>query len=209
MDYDSIYTSNKIHRRETKMTGTFDYKLSDGRTCKLEAKYECVIKPEILDADGYRIKGKAKPTWAGKCDLVAYVDGEKIDSCWNVNFWNLIDLDNGVKKISGLNVGFAKKEDAERYESWIAEIIDEGKSDEVKAYEKAEREKEIKEKVDRAKSVIEKAENQRDIPTKKEAKRRMKQYNDIVNEGGEGYVPYIYSLEEYEYAKKIVSEYEN
>ena len=30
----------------------------------------------------------------------------------------------------------------------------------------------------------------------------MKRYNDINNDGGDGYVPYIISLEEYEYAKE-------
>lgn len=33
-------------------------------------------------------------------------------------------------------------------------------------------------------------------------KRIKKQYNDIHNEGGEGYIPHFYTFEEYEYAKK-------
>lgn len=193
------------------MKGTFEFKLRNGSTCTIEATYECVMENEVLDADGYKIVGQPKPTEAGRCDMVAYVDGKKIDSCWNTSFWGLIDVreNPGVKKIWGLKVGFANPEDAERYEKWIAEIIDGGKSDEVKAYEKAEKEKEIKEKVESAKKTIAKAENQKDIPTREEAKRRMKQYNDVMNEGGEGYVPYIISAEEYEYAKEIVEKYGN
>lgn len=191
------------------MTGTFEYKLSDGRICRLEAKYECVMKPEILDADGWKIEGKARPYENYENELVAYVDGKKVDRSHDSSFWSLIDAKNGAKKIWGLKVGFAKKEDADRYEAWIAEIIEGGKSDEVKAYEKAKKESEIKAEVERAKSVIAKAERQKDIPTKAEAKRRMKQYNDFMNEGGEGYVPHIYSLEEYEYAKQVVTKYEN
>lgn len=193
------------------MKGTFEFKLRNGNTCTIEATYECVMENEVLDADGYKIVGQTKPTEAGRCDMVAYVDGKKIDSCWNTSFWRLIDIKEipGAKKIWGLKVGFANPEDAERYEKWIAEIIDGGKSDEVKAYEKAEKEKEIKEKVESAEKTIAKAESQKDIPTKEEAKRRMKQYNDVMNEGGEGYVPYIISVEEYEYAKEIVEKYGN
>lgn len=32
-----------------------------------------------------------------------------------------------------------------------------------------------------------------------------KQYNNIHNEGGEGYIPHFYTYEEYEYAKKLLS----
>ena len=35
----------------------------------------------------------------------------------------------------------------------------------------------------------------------------MKQHNVVANEDGEGYTPYIYSAEEYEYAKKIIKEF--
>lgn len=192
------------------MKGTFEFKLKNGSICTIEAKYECVMEDEVIYADGHKIVGRPRPTEAGRCDMVAYVDGKKIDSCWNTAFWGLIDVKEnpGVKKIWGLKVGFASPEDAERYEKWIAEIIDCGKSDKVKDYEKAEKEKAVKEKIESAKKTIAKAESQKDIPTKEEAKKRMKQYNDTMNEGGEGYVPYIVSIEEYKAALKIVQEEE-
>lgn len=164
------------------------------------------MENEVLDADGDKIIGEPRPTEVG-CNLIAYVDGKKFDSCWNPAFWRLIDVKEGVKKIWGLKVGFANHEDAERYEMWIAEMIDGGKSDEVKAYEKAEKDKEINEKVKSAKRTIEKAERQKDIPTEEEARRRMKQYNDAVNGGGFGYVPYIISINEYEHAKEVAAKY--
>ena len=191
------------------MTGTFEFRLSDGRTCKLEAKYECVMKQEILDADGWKIKGDVKPCEDCDNQLAAYVGGKMVDVSYNSKAWNLVVTKSGAKKISSLRVGFARQEDADRYESWIAGIIDGGKSNEVKAYEKAEEEKRIEEEVALAKAVIEKAEKQKDIPSKEEAKRRMKQYNDFMSEGGYGYVPHIYSREEYEYAKRVVAKYEN
>lgn len=43
------------------------------------------------------------------------------------------------------------------------------------------------------------AERQQDLPSAEEAARRVKAWNDLYNEGGEGYVPHIYSAEEYEH----------
>lgn len=191
------------------MKGTFEFKLKDGRTCKLDATYECVMKNEISYFDGYEVVGEPKPEESVKCNLVAYVEGKEVDSCRNPSSWRLIDIREapGKKKIQGLIIAFSNPEEAKRYEKWIAEIIDGGKSDEVKAYERTEKEKKIKRKVESAKKTIKEAERQKDIPTRAEAKRRMKSYNDFMNEGGEGYVPYIISLEEYEYAKEIVEKY--
>lgn len=193
------------------MKGTFEFKLSNGSICTIEANYECVMERETLYADGWNIPGEEKPMDSIDNSLIAYIDGKKIDSSRDKSFWGLIDVrDNpGVKKIWGIKVGIVNPDDAERYEKWIAEIIDGGKSDEVKAYEKEQKEKENKEKVESAKKTIHKAEAQKDIPTNEEAKRRMKRYNDVMNEGGEGYVPYIISVEEYEYAKEVVAKYGN
>lgn len=191
------------------MEGSFDFKLSDGRTCTLKAKYECIMKDETINLDGDILPAGKKPTTAGRCNLVAYIDGEQFDSCWNDAFWRLIDVNNGKhKKIWGLKVGFANMDDAERYERWIEGIIEGGKSQEVKDYEREQAAKEAREKVEAAKAVIKKAEKQRDIPTAEEARKRMKQWNDIYNEGGEGFVPHIISVEEYNRAKEIVAEYD-
>lgn len=191
------------------MKGTFEYTLRNGSTCRIEADYECVMKNEILDADGWKIQGQEKPTDIGRSSLIAYIDGKKVDSCQDRSFWRLIDAKEGVKKIWGLNIGFARIEDAKRYEEWIGGIIEGGKTEKVKAYEKAEKEKEMKERIESAKSTIAEAERQKDIPCRQEAKKRMKQYNDFFNEGGGGYVPYIICREEYEEALKIVREAES
>ena len=191
------------------MEGTFEFKLKGGSVCTIEVTYECIMGNEIVDADGDKIILDPKPTDVGRCQMVAYVDGRKVDSSKNSAFWRLVDTPEGMKKIWGLKIGFSNSEDAERYEKWISGIIESGKTDEVRAYEKAEKEVKIKEKLERAKKTIIKAERQKDIPTKAEAKRRMKQYNDVMNEGGEGYVPCIISLDEYEHAKEIVKKYQN
>lgn len=187
------------------MKGTFEYRLRNGSICKIEAEYECIMEMETLGADGWEIPTEEKPTDVAS-SLVAYVDGKKVDSSRDKSFWGVVDMKEGVKKIWGLKIGFANPEDAGRYEEWIARIIEDGKSDEVKAYEKAEKEKKAKEKFEMAKKTVAKAESQKDIPTREEAKRRMKQYNNTINEGGEGYIPYIVNKEEYEEALKIIEE---
>lgn len=69
----------------------------------------------------------------------------------------------------------------------------------AKKSEKENREK--NEKIERYKEIIRKCEAQGKLYTPEEAKRRTKQYNDVVNEGGSGYVPHYYTTREYEIAK--------
>lgn len=72
-----------------------------------------------------------------------------------------------------------------------------------------QREQEEKEKnayLEELRSAIKAAERQTDLPTKAEAQRRMKAWSSVQNEGGEGYVPHIYTKEEYAALK---AEYES
>ena len=190
------------------MKGTIEFNLKNGGVLKIEAEYECVMKKEIIDADGDKVMVKEKPTDI-KSSMIAYVNGKKVDSSDLCSFWRLIDTKNGSRKIWGMGIAFTKQEDAERYEKWVAEIIESGKSDEVKDYEEKQIEKKVEEELNYAKRIIEKAEKQINIPNQEEAERRMKQYNDIANEGGEGYVPHIISMEEYMYAKGVIEKYGN
>lgn len=50
--------------------------------------------------------------------------------------------------------------------------------------------------------VIKRANMQPKLYTRDEAKRLAKQYNDLYNEGGEGYIPHYYTVDEVEAAKK-------
>lgn len=61
-----------------------------------------------------------------------------------------------------------------------------------------------KAEINAAMEIITKAEAQADIPTAAEAADRIKQYNNVYNEGGEGYVPEIITAEQYEQAKAVV-----
>ncbi len=69
-----------------------------------------------------------------------------------------------------------------------------------------EKERERQEQIRRCQTVIRVAEQQRDIPSPKEAARRRKVWNDINNEGGEGFVPTIIDSARYAGAKELLQE---
>ena len=57
-----------------------------------------------------------------------------------------------------------------------------------------------------AKAIIAKAEKQTVIPTWEEEKANRKAYNDVMNEGGDGYVPHRITVEQVAWAKDIIAE---
>lgn len=69
--------------------------------------------------------------------------------------------------------------------------------------------KDAEEEIAKLRDIICCAEAQSDIPDKTEVNRRIKEYNDIYNEGGEGYVPRIISRESYNAAKQRLSQLNN
>ncbi len=80
----------------------------------------------------------------------------------------------------------------EEAEAYIA--LDKRRGEEKAALERAQ-------EIEDLERLVARIEQQGDIPTQEEARRRMRRYNDIMNEGGEGYVPHIYSDKEYVWAK--------
>lgn len=190
------------------MKSTFTWKLHDGREARIEAEYVCEMEDKIVNADGDKVCVGKEPTTAGRTNMILYVEGKKIDSCRDSNFWRLINSSKvGVKKIWGLPTGFTQESGLiSKYESWLDALIDGGTTEEVKTYRAEQKRKERAEEIERAKKLIAKAEQQETIPSKKEAERMMKRYNDINNEGGYGYVPHIISIEEYNWALKVVSD---
>ena len=78
-----------------------------------------------------------------------------------------------------------------------------------KERENAARKKKLAGYIDSLEKSIATAKKQKDLPSREEAKRRMKTYNNTVNEGGEGYVPHIITKEEYEDMQKQLRKYKN
>ena len=165
----------------------YEWTLKDGRKVTLEARYTEKVVPRILDADGWKIEA-----------------GE--DSCWDPGFWQVIKTSKpGIKMIWGIkNIGFTDDRAAE-IEAFLNSVIEEGRDEKAQALRDEKAAKELKDLRKHYSEVVAKAEAQHDIPDREEARRRMKVWNDINNEGGEGFVPRIICREEYEAAKEFLS----
>lgn len=177
---------------------------SKGNQIELKAYCETTMVDDILDADGYEINvGKKAQTNA---NLELWVDGKKIDSCWDTNFWQIIDTRAGYKKIWGLPIGMTD-EQAALVKKFLKDIIESGKSDDVIAAETAKAAAEKNERKAEARRIVDEAAKcTTPLMTNAEYKAWRKRYNDINNEGGEGYIPDLITVEQLEYAKKVLAE---
>lgn len=184
------------------MKRTYEWKLTDGRTVTLEAEYSEHCEDEVLNLDGDKWNtGKRIIRKSGM--LTVYLDGKKFDSCWDTNFWQVIETGKpGIKKIWGIKQIAFTAERAEEIAKFLADAIEAGRDAEAQEIRVAENAAEVAEEIENAEKLIAAAEAQKDIPDRAEAKRRMKRWNDVHNEGGEGYVPHIICREEYEHAKQ-------
>lgn len=176
---------------------------------KIELRAICKIYMEETehDLDGWKVKGKPEPRTDANLEL--WLDGKKIDSCWDINFWKIIDTSQGIKKVWGLKVGMSD-EQAIKVEAFLKDVVESGKTEEVKAYEKAKTGKGKQEEIERAQEVIEASKTTRKnadgtLMTMEQAKAWRKRYNDINNEGGEGYIPSIVTQEQYDWAKQVLA----
>lgn len=175
-----------------------------GNQMELRASCKTYMRETEHDLDGWKIKGDPKPYTDANLEL--WVDGKKIDSCWNTNFWQIVDTENGLRKIWGLPVGMTK-EQAEIVEKFLQEVIEAGKSEEVKSYEAEKATAEKAKEIAAAQKIIDKAATYTQ-PLMTEAKYRAwaRNYNNVMNEGCEGYIPEYITVEQLERARKIVSE---
>ena len=192
------------------MKNTFEWTNPTGTELKLEISYTEKLVEEVLDADGYEINTGKKEIRVD-ANLVLFVNGKKVEDCWNVEFWRIIDVKDArlnamglTKKIWGLKTIFTA-EIATEIEKFIADYIAANKVEEVVEVETAIAKEEKEVEVAAAKEIIARAERQTDIPTYKVARAREKAYNDINNEGEEGYVPHIIDIDEYNRALNIIN----
>lgn len=70
------------------------------------------------------------------------------------------------------------------------------------------KEKKRQERIESLKRTIAKGENQKNIMTEAEYTVWKKTYNDVMNEGGEGYIPNLITVEQLAMAKKALAELE-
>ena len=143
---------------------------------RLEAKYQANLQEKINNLDG-DICPTGKLEIVERASLTAYFNDKRLDDSWNPVSWKVMEASvPGVYQIRG-----------------------DGTPVSVRAFRLDHQLKQVKCDLTSHKNTLQKIDMQKGLPTRQEARRRMKAYNDLYNEGGEGYVPRIYSAEEREY----------
>lgn len=182
---------------------------SKGNKIELTASCETTVIDDTCDADGYTINcGKKLYTNAA---LWLWIDGEKKSFCRDTYFWKLIEVKDhpGLKMVWGLRV-LMDCTQAEKVEKFLQEVIEEGMSAEAKEFQEAETAKEKAKQIKKAESIIEAAKHtyknaNGTLMSERQSEAWKARYNDINNDGGEGYVPEVITQESYDWALSILN----
>lgn len=182
----------------------YSWELTDGRKVTLEAEYSEELREKEIG--GYRFPGKKEVKADG--NLVVYIEGVEIDRSWDANFWTIVDVRPGIKRIWGIDkIGFTD-ERAVEIDAFLKSVIEEGKPEDVKAFEAEQAAVEKENRRKELEDFLVKA-SKHQLYTEEEARRERKLWNDTYNEGGEGFVPKFYTYKEVEDAKKELEEITN
>lgn len=186
------------------MEKTLTWTGSKGNEIELRAYCTTTMQNKTVDLDGDIVTlGQESSTDA---NLELWVDGKKMDSCSDINFWRIIDTQAGFKKIWGLEIGM-KGEQVAIVEAFLNEVIELGKSEEVKNHEDAKANaKKVAKKAEAQKIIDKAAKYAEPLMTNAEYQKWATNYNNVVNEGGDGYVPSLITVEQLEYAKRVLAQ---
>lgn len=174
---------------------TYTTVTAKGNELRFEISYTKEVVEVERNLDGYIVTANEV---SEEQEIKLYVNGQLTAEG---NYLYIDNNENGIYIRMGNKAITLTEEQAADLNKIFEEVKEEGKSEEVKAIENEEIEKEIEE----AKAIVEKAEQQRDIPSYQEARLREKSYNNLHNEGGDGYVPHIIDKDEYNWALKVLS----
>ena len=188
----------------------FEFKqIESGSNFRIEIDYHHYMQKQTAWLDGDILEMGEKPLELVNARL--YVDDElkysSVANGYDLKLSEDIRTIKGykVRTVHALKLAIINPEVWEKYEEWLEEVIKDGTEPEVKEFQKREKEKAAAEELEYAKEVVRIAESQKDIPSREEARRRMKWWNDTYNEGGEGFVPTIINIEQYEKAKNVIA----
>lgn len=187
-------------------TREFITSTQDGKEVKIIATYvsELTVDPFLTN---YPF-AKRNYISTARSSMAAYVEGQRIGRvCYDPNFWHLIDIREkpGAKKIWGLPIGFADPQQIDAYNAFLRDLMQD--DEEVIAFRAAEKAKKDAEEYERYMKIIKACERGFLVETPEEAQRLQKQWNDLHNEGGYGYVPTWYPRSVYEDALAYVAKY--
>lgn len=186
-------------------------------TTEVVINYLCEMREETSYSDGWNIPLGKKPFES--LELIVNKDGKPYGI---FSEYTLLRPDKskyeaelaqkGVVAMTEYDRGkclATKKETADAMFALIADAKKEARAKEPEYVSAIStlRKKELKEKLEKANEIIESAEKEikanGKLMTLAEYKIWMKRYNDLNNEGGEGYIPSRITLESYNYAKSI------
>lgn len=136
--------------------------------------------------------------------MVVYLDKKKVKSCSDPAFWRLIDTTDG-KKIWGLPIVFADAEKAEAYNAFLTDLMQD--DPEVIAFRAENELEEIAEELERCEQIVSLCEEGWMVDTAEEVDAKRKQWNDLHNEGGYGYVPTWYTRDTYARALDFIAQH--
>ena len=194
----------------------------NGHQYNIEAEYNVFLQDETTDSDGYIVTvGKRL---VNHSYIAIYVDGVKREenTGYGLKLWDACEYQKlfqagskevfpeGSKSIEGLKVVLTDPEIIAKVENFLKEVIADGQTEEVaEAIAKEEAENKTSH-INAAKSIIAKAEQEiaknGKLLTEKEVKLWQKNWNNVVNEGGEGYIPDRVTAEAYQWALDILKE---
>ena len=183
--------SNTVH--------TLEWQGKNG-VIRLEASYQAMLQEKTNNLDG-DICYTGKLEIIERASLTAYFNDKQLDSGWNPASWFLVESPvPGVYQIRDVPKIGIQTEMREKVRQFLEDTIAQGTPVSVQAFRLDHELKQTMYDLESYQNTLKEIKAQKDLPTRQEARRRMKAYNDLYNEGGEGYVPHIYCTEERDYA---------
>ena len=183
--------SNTVH--------TLEWQGKNG-VIRLEASYQAMLQEKTNNLDG-DICYTGKLEIIERASLTAYFNDKQLDSGWNPASWFLVESPvPGVYQIRDVPKIGIQEEMREKVRQFLEDTIAQGTPVSVQAFRLDHELKQTMYDLASYQNTLKEIKAQKDLPTRQEARRRMKAYNDLYNEGGEGYVPYIHCIEERDHA---------
>lgn len=185
-------------------TREFITSTQDGREVKIVATYvsQMTVSPYLRN---YPLAPRDYISTAGS-RMVAYVDGVQIKkTCSDPAAWCLRET-LGVQKIGGMPIGFSDPAKIDAYNAFLADLMQE--DEEVVAFRAAKEAKAAAKELEFCKQIVSRCEAGWMVETAEEANAKRQAWNNLHNEGGEGYVPTWYTREAYESALKYINDNE-
>jgi hypothetical protein len=191
---------------------------SRGNKIEIRAAYEATLFHDVHEHDGFVFDDGFKVIPEASIQL--WVDGKlKDDGRMAFNWFRTNSIvERSTAKgyeqywhVPGLPA-FMIEEQAKKVEAFLLKVIEDGTPEDVKAHKAAEQAKKVEKEINEARKVLaaaEKTARNEDgtLMTEAQAKAWKRRYNNLHNEGGEGFVPNVITTEDVAYAESVLKKY--